>query len=274
VATTLEEAIEKALEVLEAREDEVDVEILEEAKRGFLGFGIKRPYRVRVSWRKQQPVSTEGDRAASSAGAAAVGDRAPSRPERRPPPAPDERRAEASRGRPRRASSHTESQEVDLSGFSSRDLDELEREAATVTEEILRRMGMEGGVTTRIDDEGIHIAIGSERDEAILIGRRGETRAALQQIINRILSSRAEAFTPVLVDVAGYWDRRAERLRKEALELADRAVRLGVKVQSEPLAPQERRIIHRTLVDDPRVTTESVGKGLQKSVLIQPASRD
>ena len=52
IGNTLEDAIEKALNVLGARDDEVDVEILEEGKRGFLGFGIRRPFRVRLSWRE------------------------------------------------------------------------------------------------------------------------------------------------------------------------------------------------------------------------------
>lgn len=282
VGSTLEEAIEKALEVLQAREDEVDIEVLEHGKRGFLGFGIKRPYRVRISWQKEEQAEDEGKEPPRASTPGPPADRSPAESSRRSRRSSSPRRREAQRRteprsatqKPqsrRRPESQAESGELNLDELSRDEIKNLLHEADSVTAEILERMGMTASVASRIDDDGIRIAIESDEDEALLIGRRGETRAALQQVINRILSKRTGVFTPILVDVARYWERRVERLTRDAHELADRAVESGLKTQSEPLSPQERRVIHRALTEDERVTTESIGKGLHKSVLIQPA---
>jgi spoIIIJ-associated protein len=262
VGTTLEDAIEKALEVLEAREDEVDVEILEEGKRGFLGFGTRRPFRVRVTW-SEDPTEE-----------ILVGDLAPTDEESSgsTPSSGTETPARREWGAGRIRSLAPESREttsefVELTPDAAR---KLEAEAEEVTAVFLDLMALEAEVETSVTIEGIRIDLQSDRDEALLIGKRGETRAALQHILNRILSRRTGSFVPIHVDIANYWERRVDRLTREAGQLADRAVLEGVGTQSEPLPPQERRIIHRALLDDARVTTESVGKGLHKSVLIQP----
>jgi spoIIIJ-associated protein len=174
----------------------------------------------------------------------------------------------------RRPESQIDSTELNLADLLPEQLGDLKREANSVTGELLRLMGVSAEVEAQVDADGLRIAIESETDEALLIGRRGETRAALQQVINRILSKRTGVFTPVLVDVAGYWERRVESLTQDAYDLAERAISSGIKAQSEPLSPQERRVIHRALTNDDRVTTESVGRGLHKSVLVQPERTD
>lgn len=286
VGASLEEAIEKALEVLHAREDEVDVEVLETGKRGFLGIGIKRPYRVRISWQKNESDEDQQEAPASAPPAEPARERSSADTSRRPRRSPSSRSSPPPRSdSPRRTELRTASQkprsrrrpesqveggELNLADLSAADIAGLLGEADTITTRLIEMMGMTASVASHIEEDGLRIAVESEEDEALLIGRRGETRAALQQVINRILSKRTGVFTPVLVDVARYWERRVERLTRDAHELADRAVQSGLKTQSEPLSPQERRVIHRALTGDDRVTTESIGKGLHKSVLVQP----
>ena len=81
-------------------------------------------------------------------------------------------------------------------------------------------------------------------------------------------------YVKMAVDVEGYRGRRSETLRALARRLAEKAVREGKKVDLEPMNNQDRRIIHETLVDDDRVTTESQGDEPNRYVTILPKERE
>jgi spoIIIJ-associated protein len=105
-------------------------------------------------------------------------------------------------------------------------------------------------------------------DLGILIGRRGETLSALQYIINLILSRRLKSRVGVVVDVEGYRQRRYESLRLLARRLAEQVKSTGRSVTLEPMPPNERRIIHLELKDNPDVTTQSIGQGEERKIAI------
>jgi spoIIIJ-associated protein len=101
-----------------------------------------------------------------------------------------------------------------------------------------------------------------------LIGRRGQTLAALQYIVNLILSHQLKVRTRVLVDVGGYKRRRYRSLRQLALRLAEEVKATGKAITLEPMPAVERRIIHLALSNHPDVTTESIGEGENRKVVI------
>ena len=105
-------------------------------------------------------------------------------------------------------------------------------------------------------------------DLGILIGRRGETLSSLQYMVNLIVGRRLKAGVGVVVDVAGYRQRRYESLRLLARRLADQVRSTGRSVTLEPMPAAERRIIHLELKDDPYVTTQSIGQGEARKVAI------
>lgn len=105
-------------------------------------------------------------------------------------------------------------------------------------------------------------------DLGILIGRRGETLAALQYTINLILSRQLKTRVSVAIDVEGYQKRRQDSLRNLALRMAERAKATGQTMTLEPMPAKERRIVHLVLADDPLVTTESVGIGESRKITI------
>ena len=107
-------------------------------------------------------------------------------------------------------------------------------------------------------------------DLGILIGRRGHTLACLQFILRLIVSHQTGVWLPIVVDVEGYKARCSERLRALAQRLAERVRVGGVPFSLEPMLPYERRIIHIALADYPGVTTESVGEGNARKVVIYP----
>jgi len=150
--------------------------------------------------------------------------------------------------------------------------DEQGAAAATLLQEVIDKMGIEASVSfVRTDDGSARLDVASE-DSAILIGRKGRTLGAMQYLINRMAfqSDTAENTERLVVDVEGYVDRRRETLMDIARENAERAKETGRNQRLKPMSPQERRIIHVALQDDPDVRTFSAGEALYRSVVIAP----
>ena len=105
-------------------------------------------------------------------------------------------------------------------------------------------------------------------DLGALIGRRGETLAALQQVVNLVLSRQVKAGVRVHVDVEGYKARRQDALKALALRLADQVKASGRSMVMEPMPASERRIVHLALRDHPDVSTRSLGEGEDRKVVV------
>lgn len=108
-------------------------------------------------------------------------------------------------------------------------------------------------------------------DLGVLIGRRGETLASLQYLVNLIVGRRLKAKAGFGVDVAGYRRRREQSLKSLALHMAERVRTTKQIMTLEPMPPNERRIVHLALAEDSTVITESIGEGENRKVVIRPA---
>ena len=150
--------------------------------------------------------------------------------------------------------------------------EEQGQEAATLLRDMIAKMGIEAEVTF------LHTADGAARldvrsaDSAMLIGRKGRTLGAMQYLVNRMIAQgdTAENTERLMVDVEGYVDRRRETLEDLARHFAGRVKESGRPARLKPLSPQERRIIHMTLRNDPDVRTASLGESLYRTVVISP----
>jgi len=107
-------------------------------------------------------------------------------------------------------------------------------------------------------------------DLGILIGRRGQTLTCLQFMVRLIVGHQTKTWVPIAVDVEGYRQRRSEKLRALAERLAERVITRKTPFTLEPMLAYERRIIHLALANHPDVTTESIGEGEARRVVIQP----
>jgi len=206
-------------------------------------------------------------------------ERAP-RPERteRPERAPREERprrdpAEPRPERPRReprAQDDARGMESDTEAFAAI-TDEQGQQAAVLLQEVITQMGIAAQVAfVRSEDGAARLDVKSE-DGAILIGRKGSTLNALQYLVNRMIPAEdGESLERVVVDVEGYLDRRRESLQELALSFADKAKRAGRSMKLKPMSPQERRIVHLALQEDPDVRTFSQGESLFRAVVISP----
>ncbi len=103
-----------------------------------------------------------------------------------------------------------------------------------------------------------------------LIGRRGQTLACLQYLVRLIITHKTGSWLPVVVDIEGYKQRRYQSLQVLARNIAEQVKVRKSPFALEPMPAYERRIIHLTLINHPDVTTQSIGIGDLRKVIVLP----
>ena len=234
IAPSVEEAIEKGLRELGLTEDDVDVEVLDEGKKGLLGLGTRQA-RVALKIRTHEE---------SSAAAELVKTREvlPSESETVEP-------------------EQEEPEEVSI----ARETINIILEKMRVNAKVSVRLGSSENNRVQpvlIDIEG--------NDLSFLIGTKSETINALQYITSLIVGRELGRWVPLQVDVQHYRQRREDELRRLAQRIAEQVVSTGRKQALEPMPPNERRIIHIELRDNSHVKTESVGEDPNRKVTVFP----
>ncbi len=111
--------------------------------------------------------------------------------------------------------------------------------------------------------------LSSEEELGLVIGHRGETLDALQYLTSLAVNRETEEYVRIMLDAEGYRERRRETLERLAEKMKRRAIETGRKVMLDPMPPHERRIIHLTVKDDPRVRSYSEGEEPFRKVLIE-----
>ncbi len=138
-----------------------------------------------------------------------------------------------------------------------------------VLDTLLGLMGAQGKVEVLSDELPLALNIKGD-DLGILIGRRGQTLVALEYVTKLIVVQRLKAWVPLTIDVGGYRKHRRDSLQKLALYLAEQVKSRRRAMPMEPMPADERRIIHLALADHPDVTTQSIGEGENRKVVILP----
>ena len=148
-------------------------------------------------------------------------------------------------------------------------------DVATITADVLENLISKLGVSVVVnltqahnDDLGGPVFELEGEDAGLLIGRRGETLRAMQFLLKFIVSQRLEARASLMLDVEGYQMRRYRTLANLARSVAEKVVATGRPVTLEPMPPDERRVVHMAIAEHPRVTTESVGMGDGRQVVV------
>jgi spoIIIJ-associated protein len=281
---TVADALDAALDTLGVDEDEVEYEVLEEGRGGFLG---RREARIRA---RVRPISREkpgekrrrsrrgrdgapAERAAKAAPATAGnggrgrgtgGQR--SRPRRRPAGERTPRTGGSSGGRgPRKEPTMEET-------VSEVSVEEQAHEAETFTRGLVDAFGAPAQVATIIDDEGGVLVDVTGTDLGLLVGPRGATLQAIEELVRTVVQRRTEGHgTRINVDVAGYRARRREALARFAEELASKVRENGRDQALEPMPPADRKVVHDTIADLEGVTTVSEGEEPRRRVVVRPA---
>jgi spoIIIJ-associated protein len=229
----VEEAITHGLAELGKTRDEVEIKVLSEGSRGLFGLGAEEAM-VRISVVEPQIMERVVEEV------------------------------------------EVEEEEKKIEELPSPPLEkDFQQIAKETLEELLAKMGIKARVVIRkkVDEEGGQPTVVLDivgDDLGILIGRRGETLAALQYITRLMVSRETRRWHPLVVDVEQYKVRRERSLRRLAQQMAEKVSFSGHTMALEAMPAYERRIVHLTLRDHPAVTTKSVGEGDQRKVTIMP----
>lgn len=292
---SVDEAVAAALAELNVTADQAVVEVLEEAKKGFLGFG-RKDARVRVS---VKPAEAEAEKTAEAA------------------PAAEKTVSEAAAD----AVAAVKVAATVAAGALAKKADAVKADAAVAAEDFKKKAAdakddaVDDAIAAlnalkserqnreprkyNVSDEAVaaakeflqkifnamHIEVAMEKfinkndgsvtfrlhgdDMGILIGKHGQTLDSLQYLTNLVANKNSNERVRVIIDVEDYRDRRIETLNRLAARLADKVKRTGERVALEPMNPHERKIIHMALQGDRRVTTLSEGDEPYRHVVIE-----
>ena len=287
---TIDLAIESALAQLGLDRDSVSVQVLQQAKGGFLGLGAQ-PAKVQVTYEAPDEVPAAPKVALSSASRKpkpaaqkapeepkptpkpempkapetpkqavpkpAEAPKAPEAPKQRPPKAPKQPKPEAPKApaAPREYTPAPEgSVEEKIERFIKGLLEHMDSNAVP-------HCWKESGSTYRVDLVG--------EDLGYLIGRRGDTLDAIQHLCNYAVNRDVEGHIRVNVDAEAYRQKREESLRRYARKKAQQVLKARRRTTLEPMNAYERHVIHAALQDMENITTHSTGVEPNRCVVIE-----
>ena len=278
-------AINAALADLHLERDAVSVEVLENAKSGFLGIGSS-PAKVKVSYEVPDPKPAEPAPALSAASRKPKKQapklekplEMPPLPKMPEPPAavspkretPKADRAEPSQKAPQKQAPRKEPSKAPAEPkvYAPVVPGSLEEQVENFLKGLLERMESTAVPHAfRKDEETIGVELTGE-DLGAMIGRRGETLDAIQHLANYALNHDASKRTRVTVDAENYREKREESLRHLAHKMAAKVTKYRKNMTLEPMNAYERHVIHATLQEMPNVTTYSVGTEPNRRVVV------
>ena len=282
---TEDEAIQSALAQLKMDRDDVSVEILERAKAGFLGIG-SAPARVRVSYDDgkaeevkpvEKPAAPKPEKKVEPASAPkAVPMYAPevlqkkepraAKEERSGRPAREERRERAPRAERAERPAPQPKPIVDLGEECH---DEKSEQIRAFLKGLLEHMDSAAEVKVYESEKGRYKVFLEGEKLGALIGRRGETLDAIQQLTNYSINRGSEKNrVRVQVDAENYREKREQSLERLAEKVAGKVTKYRRNVTLEPMNAYERHVIHTALQDTPSVTTFSIGTEPNRRVVV------
>lgn len=247
IGATVEEAISLALQKLGHTREQVDVEVLQEGKKGFLGFGVRNA-EIRITVR--EIVQQQVDEKMTS----------------QPVPVVEESVVgEVFEDEPILVN---EDQPIHHEQLQAQ-VDPIE-EAKMYLTNIALGMGITDlTIDHELDGKYVSFKLSSEK-AALLIGKRGLTLNALQHLTQLILNKTAKTFMLLQMDVEDYRERRQVALEQLASRMADKANRTRQPVAFEPMASYERKIIHNALANRLDIETYSEGVEPNRYLVIEP----
>ena len=261
---TEEEAVRKALEQLHLERDDVSLEILERSKSGFLGIGSS-PAKVRVRYEldvaEEPEVKAEAPRVKPAERKPAAQKPVEKKPAEKKPAErkPAERKTQAAP-----AGKKPEQAAPSAAVCGNED-------ARRITEflaGLLEHMECKAEIKVYEEEKNRYKVILEGQRLGALIGRRGETLDAIQQLTNYAVNSGRDKRLRIHVDAENYRAKREQSLESLANKVAGKVLKYRRSVTLEPMNAYERHVIHAALQDKPGVTTYSVGTEPNRRVVV------
>ncbi len=270
--SSVAEATATALTLLGVSAADADIEVVEAPRRGL--FSGRRPAKVRATRRTAPnlepattPRPTDGDAEAPGGAPGAAAE-----PEPHTDTHPNDRPTQGDAV----TDTSTDTQDTNGAGEPEEELtpeqrlellDEEAEIAADFVEGLLDLLGLPGDIEIVVREEQAIINV-SEVGSGLLIGRRGATLDALQELVRCATQRRTERRSHVRVDVEGYRERQLEKLRDKCREAIAEVREHGEPVRLEPMDPYERKMMHDVVAKASGVTSTSEGNEPRRRVVI------
>ena len=255
-AKRVEDAKKMAVEHFGVSEDQIVFRILEEPKKGFLGFGKKGEAKIEAIYEPPVAAAAEAEKAE------------PAAPNKQPieSVAAPQKPAEVPQQETVSAASQAEEPERKL--LTDEELEPNIKKAKEYVLSIYREMGVPITITTYQQENGILMDLSSESKSGTIIGRRGETLDSIQYLASVIANKGLEEYSRLTLDSSGYRAKRRKTLEQLAEKIAKNVLRSGRSTTLEPMNPYERRIIHSKIAEIEGVSSRSVGEDPYRRVVI------
>ena len=303
---TIDLAIEAALAQLGLDRDSVSVQVLQQAKAGFLGFGAQ-PAKVQVTYEAPDPVPEKVEKPKSALGAASRSKPKAAAPVKKPeapkpeapkaeakPEAPKAEpkpeapkaapKAEAKPAAPKAPKEHKENKpkapkepkpqapkapKAEAKTYAPAEKGSVEEKIETFIKGLLEHMNSNAVPHAWKADENTYKVDLVGDDLGYLIGRRGDTLDAIQHLTNYAINRDVEGHIRVNVDAECYREKREDSLRRYARKKAQQVLKARRRTTLEPMNAYERHVIHAALQDMENITTHSTGTEPNRRVVIE-----
>ena len=276
---TIELAIESALTQLGLERDDVSVQVLSQAKAGFLGLGAT-PARIQVTYEAPDPIPEAPKVALSSASRSKPKAKKPQAPKEEAPKA--EPKAEAPKAEPKKAepkpkAPKTEKQPREEApkapkapkAYAPAEPGSTEEVIEQFLKGLLEHMGSSAVPHAwKVDKNTYKVDLVGD-DLGYLIGRRGDTLDAIQHLCNYSIKRGSEGHIRINVDAEAYREKREDSLRRYARKKAQQVLKNRRRTTLEPMNAYERHVIHATLQEMDNITTHSTGVEPNRRVVIE-----
>ncbi|MBR2546631.1 MAG: protein jag [Eubacterium sp.] len=279
---SIDQAVELALRDMKLTREDVDVEVLEEPSKGFLGIIGNTLAKVRVTKKGAAKKEEEHKEEKSFQ---PVEKKAPEKKEE--VEAQEEENTEEQK-QDRRWKKNTNkkplselidtedsltpditTEEVDFQE-QIKDLPPCEEHVALdFLKDVIKEMGLDLTMKAKANETNVYIELEGP-DCGTIIGRRGQTLDALQYLTSLVVNKEHEDYIKVVIDAEDYRARREKTLEQLADKMARKAIKSHRSLKLDPMNPYERKVIHATLQSNPRVTTRSEGQDPYRRVVIEP----
>ena len=298
---TIDLAIESALTQLGLDRDSVSVQVLQQAKAGFLGFGAQ-PAKVQVTYEAPDPVVVP-DRPKSALGSASRSKPKAKPVEKKPEPKVEAPKVEAPKAEaPKTPKAELPKTEAPKTPKVEKKVEKAEKKVEKKTEKAEKKVEKKteapkvyvpaeaGSVEEKIEVfiKGLLEKMGSDAvphawkendntfkveltgaDLGYLIGRRGDTLDAIQHLANYTINRGVDGHIRINVDAEDYRQKREDSLRRYARKKAQQVLKARRRTTLEPMNAYERHVIHAALQDMENITTHSTGTEPNRRVVIE-----
>ncbi len=265
-AKTVELAVEAGMQELGIEDrDRVEIEILQEPERGFLGIGGKDAVvRVKPRRGKKRRRRKRGKERRQAEGKNQARPRGEKGEQGRRKPKDGEARRDEKQARPAREERKVE---PTTTAASEPDLEAMAKVVEEFLEGLLGAFGLEGDVVVGVEGDTIVADIRGEQTQA-LVGPRGSVRDAIHELAKTVLQRKTQHSARLRLDIAGYAERRRQALTIYANQLIDQVLEDGGELMLEPMSASDRKVIHDAVAAREGVRSYSEGEAPRRYVVI------